>query len=368
MIGARGVPSVIGGIETHWEELYPTLAQVLTDFQIILLGRRRYLGVPSLMFQGVEVRGLPAPGGTATETLFHTFYALLYARFRLRADIVHLHGIGPGFFTPFARLLGMRVVVTHHAADYERPKWGPVARCFLRMGERLAGRFAERIICVSDALRREFVTRVPRAEPRTVTIRHAVRRPRVEAAARAEILASIGLQDGGYILAVGRLDETKRLGDLLSAHANAAPGTLPLVIVGSGRQAYMKELEALASPGTRFLGFRTGTELAALYSGAALLCHASSMEGFGLVILEALAAGTQVAASDIPPHREFGLPDAFYFPVGDRARLRAILEAVRPRSGDWPPALQIVARHQHANLVAEHAELFRSLGGCVATR
>ena len=61
-----------------------------------------------------------------------------YARLFLHPDVLHFHGIGPGFFTPLARLLGMRTVVTHHARDYLRPKWTRRGQTFLRLREGLS--------------------------------------------------------------------------------------------------------------------------------------------------------------------------------------------------------------------------------------
>ena len=51
-----------------------------------------------------------------------------------RPDILHIHSVGPALFTPLARAFGLRVVVTHHLANYENKKWGPAARLVLRLG------------------------------------------------------------------------------------------------------------------------------------------------------------------------------------------------------------------------------------------
>ncbi|MGJ3628297.1 hypothetical protein AB5I41_17490 [Sphingomonas sp. MMS24-JH45] len=125
VIGLRGAPGVIGGIETHCEWLYPALAEAVPEARIVLLARNAFVPLRrSWLSRQVEVRALPAPRTSGLETAVHTLLALLYARLSLRAgDHVHLHAISPAFFTPFARLLGMRVVVTHHAADFQRPKW-----------------------------------------------------------------------------------------------------------------------------------------------------------------------------------------------------------------------------------------------------
>jgi glycosyltransferase involved in cell wall biosynthesis len=85
------------------------------------------------------------------------------------------------------------------------------------------------------------------------------------------------------------------------------------------------------------------------------------MEGFGLVILEALVAGAPVRVSDIPVHREFGLPDHCYFPVGDLVALDALMEEAKPRDRPWPGAAPIAARYSLSRAAAAHLALYRAL-------
>lgn len=362
VVGVRGLPHVIGGIETHCAQLYPALADRAPEFDVRVLVRRRYASARRATLGRVVLVSLWAPSGDGLETLAHTPLALLHARFREGARLVHLHAIGPGFFAPLARLLGMKVVVTHHASDFLRPKWGWAGRTFLRWGERLAARFAHRVICVSDALAEEFLERHPTARARTEVVRHGIAPP--HAAARDDgVLGELGLTPGRYLLAVGRYDGTKRFEELVAAHRRAGAGALPLVIVGAGDRAIAARLRDLAGERVRLAGPRTGPALAALYRHAAALVHPSAMEGFGLVVLEALAAGLPVRASDIPVHREFGLPDGSYFPVDDPAALAAVLAELGPRDAPCRESLALAERHSLSRTVAEHHRILRDVAG-----
>ncbi|WP_076072118.1 glycosyltransferase family 4 protein [Sphingomonas montana] len=362
VIGLRGVPDVIGGIETHCEQLYPALAD-LTGFRFVLLARRAYLHAPRGWLGRAEIVGLHAPRGMGLEAFSHTLVALFYAWWRIEADIVHLHGIGPAIFAPLARLLGLRVIVTHHAADFRRPKWGVIARGLLLFGEAMAARFAHRVICVSHALQADFLGRHPCAAARTLTIRHGAMLTTGAAGSDRLVLDAIGLADGGYMLAVGRLEQTKRFEDLIAAHARLGDQAMPLVIVGTSLddEGYGERLRAMAGGNVRFVGFRHGLELAALYRGTALFLHASAMEGFGLVVLEALAGGARIALSDIPVHREFGLPDACYFPVGELDRIAGIMTRSSRRTSSWGPGTAIAREHGLSATVGQHAAVMRSL-------
>lgn len=362
VIGVRGMPAVSGGIESHCEALYPKLVSAHPDLTVHILARRRYLTAPRLNIDGVDVIGLASPPYQALETVVGSGWSLLYALVAMRIDIIHLHGIGPAIFAALARAFGKRVVVTHHAVDYDRPKWGLTARIFLRLGERVAAHCAHRVICVSDALRSEFLARYPVARDRTVTITHGVRSLPMPVQADA-LLHEMGLERGRYILTVGRLDATKRYTDVIAAHRRAGPAVLPLAIAGGsiGDRDYEEALRLAAGPDVHFLGHRFGDELAALYGGAALFVHASAMEGFGLVILEALAAGRQILASDIPVHREFGLPANAYFAVGDVDTLSGHLARAVPGSTPHPESLKIAGRYRQDLEVEAYSSLFHAL-------
>jgi glycosyltransferase involved in cell wall biosynthesis len=117
----------------------------------------------------------------------------------------------------------------------------------------------------------------------------------------------------------------------------------------------------MAGPGVIFAGFRSGAQLTALYRRAARFLHPSEMEGFGLVVLEALSMGAPVSLSDIAVHREFELPDDSFFPVGDIQAIRDVMADTGPREAPWPPAAAIVGRHSPLASALAHAALFRGL-------
>jgi glycosyltransferase involved in cell wall biosynthesis len=363
VIGLRSVPGMIGGIESHCELLYPALVQVCPTLTVLLLLRRRYAWSKRGSLFGIPTRALPSLQGAGAETVSHTLLALLHARWR-RSRVVHLHGIGPAFFSPLARLLGMRVVVTHHAADFDRPKWGGLGRLFLKLGEAMAAKFADRVICVSDAVRGDFLIRHPRA--RAVTIRNTARLDVVQVGDCRRVLDALGLSPRSYVLAVGRLEATKRFDDLIAGHAQAGTDVLPLVIVGSSvdgteHEDTLRAMAIEARSRVLFAGFRGGLELAALYRNAAMLIHPSAMEGFGLVVLEGMIAKLPIRLSDIPPHREFGLPEQCYFPVGDRAAITEILRTTPINVKETITYHAIVGRHCLSAAANAHAEVFRAV-------
>jgi glycosyltransferase involved in cell wall biosynthesis len=326
-IGLRGIPDVMGGIETHCEHLYPRLAKLDDTLEIIVIGRSGYS--TSGAVANVRVVTLWAPRRKPLETLVHTPLAILYARLFLHPDVIHLHAVGPGFFAPLARLLGFRVIGTHHAADYERPKWGRLGRWFLKAGEGMLARFADQVICVSGWLEARLSKEYPEAKQRFVTIRNGVPPAMFGEDLSDTLLASLGLKRGQYILCVGRLDPSKAFHDVVRAFELSKPSGMKLVIVGGsiGSDDYADKLKESASDPIIFAGACSANHVQTFYRNAALFVHPSHHEVFAMVVLEALAADAPILLSDIPAHLDVGLGSESYYPRGDVSVLAARLKA-----------------------------------------
>jgi glycosyltransferase involved in cell wall biosynthesis len=328
---------------------------------IIVIGRSGYARTGS--FSNVRVVTVWAPHLKALETLVHTPLAILYARLFISPDVVHLHGVGPGFFAPLARLLGFRVVGTHHAADYDRPKWGRFGRWFLKTGEWMMAKFANEVICVSSAIETNLSARHPLERRRFTTIRNGAPARRSTDQPQPELPASLGLAPGGYILCVGRLDPTKGFHDIVKAFKLAQPAGMKLVIVGGsmGSDEYAAMLKEAASADVVFAGARPASEVRALYRNAALFVHPSYLEGFAMVVLEAVEADCPILVSDIPAHLEVELDADNYYAGGDvdtladvlgqgaYARLRCSRRLDILRNNDW----DVIARRSRDVLVRQ---------------
>src|SRR5690606_8200999 len=142
------------------------------------------------------------------ETILHTFIAIFYARFVARADLVHIHAIGPGLFAPLARLLGMKVVVTHHGADYQRQKWSAFAKWLLRQGEAMAIAASHATIVVGATLCEALKQQYPAHQDKLLYIPNGADvgpRAAADQLRHHPVLAQFGLKPGQYVLSVGRL-------------------------------------------------------------------------------------------------------------------------------------------------------------------
>ena len=240
--GTRGIPDIQGGVETHCEELYPLIAD--KQHEIIVI-RRPYYAVDRsvIVYKQVIIKDIKVLRNKHLEAFIHTFLAVLYAR-KVKADIVHIHAVGPALMTPLVRLLGMKAVITHHGPDYDRDKWGKFAKWILRMGEKTGMYYANHIIVISEHIRRMIQQKYP--GKKNITLIHNGINP-VSPTRSTEYLQSLDLTEYGYILAVGRLVKEKGFDRLIEAFKQLSPVSIKLVIAGDAdyQDEYTQKLKEM---------------------------------------------------------------------------------------------------------------------------
>lgn len=354
MLGMRGFPNVQGGVEKHAERLACELTALGCDVTAIV--RSCHVPKAQRTWQNVRLVRLWAPHIKGLEAFLHSFLGVLYAAI-FRPDILHIHGIGPALFTPLARAMGLRVVVTHHLPNYENEKWGLIGRTILRLGEWVGMNFANGRIAVSEVLAEQVahVYRVP-----IVAIPNGIDKPQITAS--TETLDSFGLSAKHYFVSVARIDEQKRQLDLVAAYARLRSPQWKLALVGdadySGRYAQSVAEAARNVPGVVMLGYQSGAALAELYSHAGAFVLPSSHEGQPLAVLEAASYGLPLLLSDIPAHREIGIPETRFFSVGDIKMLASQLAAILAKPGrglNSTTRTQVMSRHDW-RLIAQRTQ------------
>jgi glycosyltransferase involved in cell wall biosynthesis len=137
---------------------------------------------------------------------------------------------------------------------------------------------------------------------------------------------------GPYLLAVGELTLRKDYPTLFRAFAQADLPGYRLVVVGPGGFGADQVLAAASSAdlGDRLVivGYASDERLSALYAGASALVLTTREEGFGLPMVEAMARGLPIVASDIDVVVEVAGDAAVLAPVGDAAAFAAGMETV----------------------------------------
>jgi glycosyltransferase involved in cell wall biosynthesis len=233
------------------------------------------------------------------------------------------------------------VVTVHDAVPYTHAETLTThgARWHRRMIER-AARQADAITVPSAAVAAALAEAVPGWRPERVHV--------LGAGVTRALLAEPDPQRVGvvrrhldlparYLLTVATLEPRKGLDIALAALArwDQAP---PLLVVGATGWGGVDVGDAARRAGlregaVRALGRISDADLAVVFRGAAALVAPSRAEGFGLPLVEAMALGVPVVASDIPPFREVAGDAAVLVPVADAAALADALAHVLTDDG-----------------------------------
>lgn len=318
--GLRGFPDIQGGIETHCEELYPRLSDLGCDINVVRRSCYVHEDPRLTSFKNVKFKDINTSTLMGLEAVIHTLKGILYA-FKQQADIVHIHGIGPSVVIPFAKLLGLKIVVTHHGPDYNRAKWGKFARFILKTGEFLAVRMADEIIVISTVI--DAILKDKYHCTNTHLIYNGVNQDS-KPPQSTRYLEELDLKKEKYILAVGRFVEEKGFDKLINAFISISDKDMKLVIAGDADHEtfYSCQLKKMAAEHHIVqTGMIKGAKLQELYANASLFVLPSSHEGLPITLLEAMSYNRNVLVSNIPANLAVNLPDDCYYQLNDHSDL-----------------------------------------------
>lgn len=320
--GTRGMPNIMGGVETHCEELFPRL--VSRGFNVTIIRRESYVKDSLMEYKGVELVDIKTPKKKSFEAIVHTFKAILKAK-RRKADIVHIHAIGPALLTPMVRLMGMKAVFTHHGPDYDRDKWGRAAKMMLKLGERMGTRYANEVIVISNVIKDMLVQKYGRKDLHLIY--NGVPKPTF--CEYPEYFKKLGIEKEKYVFGMCRFVPEKNLHHLIEAFSKINSQGCKLVLAGDTdfEDEYSLHLKKKAQEqGVILTGFIRGKKLHSLLTNARCYVLSSSHEGLPIALLEAMSYCLPVIVSNIPANMEIGLKPEVYFPVGNIGILKEKLQ------------------------------------------
>ena len=205
------------------------------------------------------------------------------------------------------------VLNVHDLSVFLHPEWHPADRVGHHRRHFLEGlRRADRVLTISDAVRRELVEHCAVPAERVTTVYCGVS-PAFRPHAPAELAAVNRRLDlpPRYLLSVGTVEPRKNLAMLFAAYASLpdeARSRCPLVVAGpwGWKSGAVREFyEGVGrGRGIRHLGYVADADLPPLYAGSTALLYPSFYEGFGLPPVEMLACGGRVIASTDAAVRE----------------------------------------------------------------
>lgn len=297
IIGTRGYPSYYGGFETAVRKLAPFLAD--QGWEVTVYGRPGATQVgdsskdPRVVV--VETFGFERKSlSTLTFGLTATIRAV-----RKRHDVVIVMNVANGFWLPILRAFGIPTLVNVDGIEWERAKWGRLARTVFHVGAKLTARHGTRMVFDSREIERRWGIEF-RRDGEFI--------PYGGDAVGHQLPIDEGLTRRGYVLVVARFVPENTIPEFFDAAAALAKD-IDIVIVGSsgygGSIDEQARLLAEVEPRVQWLGHVSDDQrLYSLWQNAAVYFHGHSVGGTNPALVQAMALGVPIVARDTPYNRE----------------------------------------------------------------
>ena len=319
MIGHKRIPSREGGVEVVVEELstrlvkdgntvdvYNRKGKNVQDKNISYRKLKKYKGINIKTISTINIKGI--------EALIYSFLASVRACFK-KYDIMHYHAEGSCGMLWLPHLFHKKIVVTIHGLDWKRAKWGGLASKYIKFGEKMAVKYANKIIVLSEGTKKYFKETYNRD---TIFIPNGVNKPMH---AEPNIISEkYGLKEDSFILFLARIVPEKGLDYLIDAYSKLETDK-KLVIAGGASHTddYFLEIKSKVENNSNIImtGFVQERELEELYSNCYMYCLPSDVEGMPISLLEAMSYGKNCLVSDIEENKQVGGNNAVTFKKSD---------------------------------------------------
>jgi glycosyltransferase involved in cell wall biosynthesis len=349
ILGIRGVPAAHGGFETFAERLAPYLVE--RGWRVTVYCQEDGDG-PVLRdtWQGVHRVRIPVRLGGAPGTVLFDWLSIQDAA-RAGEPCLTL-GYNTALLCARLRVAGVVNVINMDGIEWQRAKYGPLARAWLRLNERAGAWFGQHLVADHPEIARHLSALA--SADRITTIPYGAD-PVTQAS--SEPVRALGLEPGRYLTLIARPEPENGILEVVRAFSARSRG-VELAVLGRYEpgHAYHEAVRAAAGAQVRFLGAIYDTQVVqALRQHAFAHIHGHRVGGTNPSLVEALGAGNAVLADDNRFNRWVAGAGALYYAdeaafdtllqrlQDDPATLEALRQAARSRFSDafdWPRILQ----------------------------
>lgn len=361
MIGIKAIPARFGGFETAVDEISRGLVALGHD--VTVYNRSGMSTCSGEFYEGVRLVTLPTLRSKNLSTIAHAFLSTLHVMLH-PVDVVHFFTTGTTLFAPLVRARGMKAVCSVDGTDWQRGKWGMLARWYLRTSERLAALWCNALISDSNDVQRYYLER-HKVSSRCITYGF-----RESSSAANDCLARFGLEERDYVLFVGRLVPENNVHHLIKAFEGVVTNK-KLVIVGDDpwEKTYVASLKSTRDPRICFTGGVYGDAYAQLQQSAYVFVLPDEVGGTHPALVEAMGFGNCVLVNDTPSNLEVIGDAGFSYRGEDGSHdLRVVLQRLlnspdqvaqyRARAYERASAC-----YRWRDVVAKHEQLYKNILG-----
>jgi glycosyltransferase involved in cell wall biosynthesis len=308
LLGIRGIPAKHGGFETFAEYLCKYL--IARDWNITVYCQEDGKGsIYESVWQGVKRIHIPVNNQGPLGTIIFDFKSVIHS---LRQNGVFLTlGYNTAFFNILHRLFGKANVINMDGIEWNRQKWGKIAKSWFWINERFGCWFGNHLVAdhpriedhLATRVSRNKITMIPYGAPAVIN-------------ADETILAEYGLEKNKYAIVIARPEPENSFLEIVTAFSQKTRGQ-KLVVLGTftpKTHPYHKAVMAAASDKVIFPGAIYDFEkVGALRFYSRFYIHGHQVGGTNPSLVEALGAGCAVIAHDNQFNRWVAANGAHYF-------------------------------------------------------
>ena len=296
ILGHRGIPNAYGGFETLAENLAEKLIDLGAETTIYC--RSHYFENKPNTYKGAKLVYLPAINKQSLETILHTFISVIHLVFTNTADTVLIVNVGNAPMALLARLFGKKVILCVDGLDWERKKWGKLAKIYLKACSHLAKYSANEIVTDATSVS-EFYESKRGVNSTLIPYGTDIenindKNPGIK-----------NLKTKEYFIYVARFEPENNPLKVVQDYVISGV-KMPLVMIGDNRynKEYVDEIKEAANSNVLFLGYVFGKKYKTLLKNSLAYIRSAEVGGASPAVIEAMGKDVCVVANDREENKE----------------------------------------------------------------
>lgn len=319
ILGHRGIPNNYGGFEAFAEKMAEKLVELGCDTMVYC--RANYFENQPSEYKGAKLIYLPTIAKKSLDTLAHTFISTWHVIFKNTAQVVLMVNVGNVPFALLAKLFGKKVILCVDGLDWERKKWGKLARTYLKTCSYFAKYAAHEIVTDATSVQEFYQTK---RHTNSSLIPYGIDIENFEIPLDLE-----NLESKKYFVYVARFEPENNPLKVVRAYV-ASGSKLPLVMIGDNRYnpKYVNKIKKAGNDKVIFLGYVFGAQYKTILKNALAYVRAAEVGGASPAVIDAMGKEVCVVANDKPENREVIADTGYYYNLNRENELTKIFKDI----------------------------------------